>query len=413
MIARVLTPTGSTGSVLDYNEKKMTEGNASLVATENLPDNTITTIYDTFDELERNPAIAEQVRSKSFHMTLGPGPQDDISEEQCIECIREVMNELGYGRQPYVIYRHFDIDRVHYHVVSSRISQSGRAISSKNEARRLLSVMRKLGPKYGFVVGVDKEKLANSDLPTVPVKEYSPSDPNSLYTLKSLFEEALQYDFHSLYQFGCVMLAMNVKARLWMRRDGQYNISLQGLDENGNKSSRVYSLEKHLNYPGVEMYNRRLEENNAIGVLQMERKVAVKEISDYCLENTGSADDYCAAIEEAGVRHVMQRDERTGTIKRLTLVEKNTRTIVDSAIRGELSIVPMVEAEKNGRWKTDGRKKKHKPGSKVGADGRMPFFTPERTAALKQRIVLAIERFRGEKSPAPRIKGNAPTLKLK
>ncbi len=407
MIARVLSPSGSSGKVLDYNEKKVEEGNAEIVSARNLPDSSIAAIYDTFEEMESNQAIAEQVRKKSFHLALSPGPMDGTTDEQAEECIHELMDRMGYGEQPYVIYKHHDIEREHFHVVSTRVNKKGKLIDSHHEARRVQQIMKELEPKYNFTIGSKVSAIEESNLPVVQTKEFTPGQQNVMYSLKVLFEDALKYDFHSLYQFGCIMRSMNVKATLRKRKDGGHNFILQGLDDKGKPATRLYSLEKHLEYPAVKEYTRRLAENNAMGFLKIDRKVAIKEISDYCLENTKSSLEYCSALEEAGIRHIVLREQDTGEIKRVTLVEKNTYAMVDTAVRGELFLKAFQDAEKNGRWERLSRGKKHPlPGAKVRPRGAPAFFNIRRGGEIKERITKALAAYRGVGvGPAKKIQG--------
>lgn len=400
MVARILTPKTSSVSVLDYNEEKVAEGNAKVIAAVNLPDNSMASIYDTFDEYESNPSIAEQFKKKSFHLAINPGPMDKITEEQTIECIHEVMREMGYGEQPYVIYKHFDIERTHFHVVSTRVNKNGRRIDNNHEGRIMASLMKGLEQKYGFTMGSNLSAAEESNLPVQQTKEFVKGQPNVMYSLKVLFEEALKYDFHSLYQFGCIMLAMNVRISMRKRKDGGDNFVVQGLDDKGKKATRLYSLEKQMGYQAADAYERRLAENKAMGHLQLDRKVAIKELSDYCLENTTSAVDYCSALEEAGVRHIIQRAPGTDEIKRVTLVEKNTYSLVDTAVRGELFLKSFQEAEKSGRWeKPAGGRNKPKPGAKVRKKDAQPFFNVRRGGEVKERIERAITAYRGATDP--------------
>lgn len=398
MVTRILPKKASSGPVLDYNEKKVEEGNAEIVASANLPDTSVATIYDTFEEIESNPSIATKTSHKSFHLALNPGPNDGITQEQATECIHEIMERLGYGDQPYVIYKHNDIEREHYHVVSTRINKKGKVIDDSHEGRRVLSIMKELQGKYNFTIGNDLSSIEESKLPVVNSKEFTPGQPNVMYSLKVLFEEALKYDFHSLYQFGCILRSMNVKATLRKRADGGYNFILQGLNDKGKKATRLCSLEKSLNYQAVAEYNRRLEENKAMGHLQLDRKVAIREISNYCLENTFSAQEYCSALEEAGIRHVVMRDPATNEIRRVTLVEKNTYALVDTAVRGELFLKAFQDAESSKRWSAPPKGRRAPvPGAKVRVPGSEPFFNIRRGGEVKERITKAINDFRGNK----------------
>lgn len=412
MIGKILQPAATSGRVLDYNEMKVAEGEASVVDIRNIASNDIATFYDTFEEYESNPSIAEQVRKKSLHWTLGPGPTDKLSEEDCIALIEEVMERLGYSEQPYVVYRHNDIEREHFHIVSTRVKKNGKAIDTHYEGRRLLSILKELAPKYGYTVGIDKKQLKEGTLPVVPSKEYSSKDPNILVSLAGLFEDALKYDFHSVYQFQAVMLAMNVRMTLRRRKDGGQNVILQGLDDNGKRATRLYSMESMMGIEGGSLYAARLAENNEIGIIQADRKVAVMAISDYCYDHTHSLDEYCAALEETGIRHVVTRDKATDAIKRVTLVEKNTYALVDSAVRGELFVKAFVDAEKNGHWAPPAPKRKRPvPGAKVRKEGDKPFFTPERTAEVKAIIARAVEQHRGRPiSQKPAIGQGGPKL---
>ena len=406
MVTRILSPASGSTSVLDYNEKKVEQGNAQIVSTKNLPDDSIATIYDTLEEMEANPAISERTRKKSFHMAFNPGPMDKLSDEEAVKCIQEIMERMGYGDQPIIIYKHFDIEREHFHVVSTRIDGKGKLINAHNEARRLQMIMKEMGQKYGFTMGSNLSALEESKLPVVSTKEFTPGQANIKYSLKVLFEDALKYDFHSLYQFGCIMQAMNVKVMMRRRKDGGANFTVQGLDGRGKPATRIYSLEKHLGYRAMDAYMERLEQNKSMGHLMLDRKVAIREISDYCIENTFSMLEYCSALEEAGIRHVVQRDPDTDEIKRVTLVEKNTYAMVDTAVRGELFLKAFRDAESSGRWArpTKGRMRPL-PGAKVRKKDAPAFFNERRTGDVKARVGQAIAKHRGQSAPAATLPG--------
>ena len=52
----------------------------------------------------------------------------------------EYMNGMGYGEQPYMVFKHTDIDRTHIHIVSVCVDENGRKISDRFEKRRSMNM---------------------------------------------------------------------------------------------------------------------------------------------------------------------------------------------------------------------------------------------------------------------------------
>ena len=418
MVTRILQPRESSGKVLDYNEEKVLRGDASLVMSHNMRGTSISEVYDTFERYESNPAISERTRNTSFHMAVNPSDEDRIDEQSVLEYIREVMERLGYGDQPYVVYRHNDIDREHYHVASVRVREDGSSIDNHYEGRRVQAIQNELAPKYGFTVGRGMSAAGTERL-MPDVQRFVNDGVNVMQNLSALFMKGLQYEFHSLYQFNCIMQAMGVKATMRARKDGGKNIILRGLDENGRECTRYYSMERHMGIQGASLYSQRLEQNNSYGILKATRKEQLLEIGEYCLENSGSEAEFKAILKEVGVTATVLRDEKTGDIRRVTLVDTHNQAIVDSAFSGEVYTLGFVQREKDGRWERPaaaGKEERRGRGRRKAATTaaalpavRQPFFNDRRRAELLRRITERVERFSGKK-PSNKAGANAPNL---
>ena len=50
-----------------------------------------------------------------FHVSLSPHPDDKLTDEQQIAIAQEYMERMGFGNQPYYVFRHRDIEREHLH----------------------------------------------------------------------------------------------------------------------------------------------------------------------------------------------------------------------------------------------------------------------------------------------------------
>ena len=81
------------------------------------------------------PYLAANRRTEKpvIHISLNPHPDDVLTDEQLTAIGQEYMEKMGYGNQPYIIYRHEDIGRPHIHIVSLRIDEQGKKIKDYKE----------------------------------------------------------------------------------------------------------------------------------------------------------------------------------------------------------------------------------------------------------------------------------------
>lgn len=135
MVARVTYGQRIEG-VLFYNKLKIDKDGAAVLLCHNLPITPSDGRIDTRGLCEAfRPFFPPTKRGLSepvFHVSLNPHPQDALSDEQLIEVAHFYMERMGYGDQPYIIYKHTDIARMHLHIVSSRIRPDRTPVNDKN-----------------------------------------------------------------------------------------------------------------------------------------------------------------------------------------------------------------------------------------------------------------------------------------
>ena len=106
MVVKIQNSTKAMAGVLDYNERKVREGNACIIDMQGIQAPDEQSIRNAFAVYERRNIRTENV---SFHMSINPGPEDLMTERDIVEFASKMMIGLGYENQPYVIYRHNDI----------------------------------------------------------------------------------------------------------------------------------------------------------------------------------------------------------------------------------------------------------------------------------------------------------------
>lgn len=75
--------------------------------------------------LEANHRVEKPV----VHISLNPSPDDQLTDNRLNMIAREYLTKLGYGNQPFIIYKHSDIGRPHLHIVTTCITDQGTKIN--------------------------------------------------------------------------------------------------------------------------------------------------------------------------------------------------------------------------------------------------------------------------------------------
>ena len=119
------------------------------------------------------PYLAANRRTEKpvIHISLNPHPDDVLTDEQLTAIGQEYMEKMGYGNQPYIIYRHEDIGRPHIHIVSLRIDEQGKKIKDYKEWQRSTAVCRELERKYHLLPAEKMERRESLPLTAVDYRK--------------------------------------------------------------------------------------------------------------------------------------------------------------------------------------------------------------------------------------------------
>ena len=207
MIAKI-SATENLGGALGYNFKKVEKGEASiLLAAELYQDKEGTyTMAEVFADMQA--LIPEKCRTKKmvFHCSLNPHPDDKISDETLTQIAKEYMEELGYGKQPYIVFKHNDIAREHIHIVSLRVDGEGKKINDRFEKRRSKKITDALERKYNLIPSSKVSEKAVTETPKVDTTK-----GNIKEQVASVVRTVLKrYKFCSLGELNAILSAYNL-----------------------------------------------------------------------------------------------------------------------------------------------------------------------------------------------------------
>jgi hypothetical protein len=156
-------------SALAYNHQKVKEGHAKVLLVNNMiePPNGNFEIGICTQSFEPYLQANKRTENPIIHISINPDPTDKLNDEQFSEIAQEYMQKLGYGNQPFIVYKHEDIDRHHLHIVSVKVDETGKMIRDNFQHRLSMRICRELEKKYGLVRANEKQKAEGYTLKKV------------------------------------------------------------------------------------------------------------------------------------------------------------------------------------------------------------------------------------------------------
>jgi len=237
MIAKI-SSTESLGGALGYNFKKVQHNEAAVLCVNELRKGFDGTFQMDKVLADMQKAIPEQCRTKKtvFHCSLNPHPDEKLSDERLTQIAKEYMEALGYGNQPYIVFKHNDIAREHIHIVSLRVDFDGNKINDKFEGRRSKKITNALEKKYNLIPSSKVSERTTTETPKVNVVQGNIKEQVA-NTVRSAMKH---YTFCSLGELNAVLRKYNlaVEEVKTEYRGKQYDgLVYVPTDDKGNKVS--------------------------------------------------------------------------------------------------------------------------------------------------------------------------------
>ena len=200
----------STKNALFYNERKVERHYAFFYQSRNTPEinpflGDKNARYGIFKEIEERNT---RVRKPGLHISVNPTVVDlvRLGDASIRTEIDNLMKHLGYGNQPYLVYKHADLERVHFHIVSTRIDcETGKKIKDSYEKEKTQRFIKDLEQKYQLTKDEPQEKLNY---------RFSDSSKNLKQNLENLFGQLNRMEFiTSKEMYDHALRLFNVEVR--------------------------------------------------------------------------------------------------------------------------------------------------------------------------------------------------------
>ena len=318
MIAKI-SATENLGGAIGYNFKKVEKGEASILLAQGLFQNKegTYTMAEVFADMQA--VIPEKCRTKKmvFHCSLNPHPDEKLSNETLTQIAKEYMKALGYGMQPYIVFKHNDIAREHIHIVSLRVDSSGQKINDRFEKRRSKQITDALERKFGLIPSSKVTDKAMKETPKIDttrgnIKEQVAS------TLRMVLKH---YKFCSLGELNAILSRYHLaveEVKTEFRGKKYDGLVYVPTDEKGNKAGtpiHASNIGRGVGYTAVQNRMQKSKQNVKPLIPTVRNKVL-----QTMRTSPNTEKELRQRLEEQGLRVVIRKNE-SGRIYGITFID--------------------------------------------------------------------------------------------
>jgi hypothetical protein len=320
---------------LSYNQLKVDKESGQILFTHNMVE-TIDGQY-SIQKLLRSfePYLAANNRTEKpvLHISLNPDPREQVTDEKLQVIAEDYMEQMGYGNQPFVVFKHTDIDRSHIHIVSVCIDEEGRKISDAFEKRRSVKISRALEEKYGLLPMTEKDIRAES-LIFRPV-DYKSGD------LKSQSASVVRYlpknyKFQSIGEYNALLSLFNITAeevKGTLHGEPRQGIVYFALNENGEKASNPFKASLFGKQAGYLKLQDHLKSSSE-SLKNESSKPLLKNIIEVAMNLTKDEIGFKKHLLDQGINTIVRRNAEN-RVYGITFIDHNSKIVWNGSRLGK------------------------------------------------------------------------------
>ena len=334
MIAKI-GRSGNLYGALAYNQLKVENENGQILFTNKM----IETANGHYSVAQLVQSFApylianRNTEKHTLHISLNPDPKDEVSDDSYREMAEEYMREMGYGEQPFVVFKHTDIDRSHIHIVSVCVDEEGKKISDSFEKMRSMNVCRELERKHRLIPATDKEHKQNDKI-FRPV-DYRAGDVKS-HIASVVRHLPNYYQYQTLGEYNALLSLFNVTTEKvegelqGQLRQGLLYIPLNDKGERAGHPFKASLFGKNAGLPILELHFAKSKE----ALKDHSTKPTIKAAVTIALQSTNDEQGFKKQLGEQGINVVVRRND-TGRIYGITFIDHNSKTVWNGSRLGK------------------------------------------------------------------------------
>lgn len=333
MIAKIGHGSRIYGALI-YNHSKVLDNRAEILHLHNMletPDGKYAAAQ-LFSSFLPYLAANRKTEKTAVHISLNPDPADQVTDGEFIKMADEYMQTMGYGDQPYVVFKHNDIERTHIHIVSTSVDKKGVKISDSFEKKRSMEACREIEKKFNLIRAHEKQESKEN------LGFFSPVD-HAKGNVKSQIAAVVRYlpkyyNFQSLGGYHALLSLFNISVehiRKHYQGEVKEGLVYFALDKNGNKVSNPFKSSLFGKQAGLDAVKANCVKNRNV---PSELKVKTAQVIARAIGITANEKQFTDYLTEYGINTVIRRNEEN-RLYGISFIDHNTRHVFNGSHLGK------------------------------------------------------------------------------
>lgn len=332
MIAKIVRGTNIYGALV-YNNTKVIENKGEILHLNNMRE----TRDGNYSSIQLMSTFVpylvanKKTEKTALHISLNPDPKDIVSDEDFVKIADEYMQKLGYGEQPYVVFKHTDIARTHLHIVSTTVDQQGSKIPDSFEKKRSMDICRDLELKYNLIPATEKQDLT-AELMFMPVDYTQTNVKNQIAAVVRYLPD--YYQFQTLGSYNALLSLFNITAEhIKKEYKGELKEGLVyfALDKKGNKASNPFKSSLFAKSAGLKELHSHFQNSKENSY---SAKTLLIDILTHSLKVNTIEEKFKEYLIKRGINTIIRKNE-LGRIYGITFIDHNTKNVFNGSQLGK------------------------------------------------------------------------------
>ncbi len=332
MVAKISVGSSLYGS-LAYNGEKINKEEGRVLGSNKIyvpPDGKIG-ISAMVEDFKNYMPKTGRTKKQVLHISLNPHPGDVLSDTDLTNIAREYLDKLGFGEQPYIVYKHTDIDRHHIHIVTVNVNEHGKRLNMDFIHRRSKKATTEIEEKYNLRKA-ERQHL-ESDTPLKKV-DYNAGDvkrqvANTVKLVMSRYSFRTMGEYNALLSlYGLTSEETNGKANGREYHGIVYSV----LDDNGSKIGNPFKASRLGKFASLNAVHEKI--NRSEQRISRETMTKAKRRVTQALNESSGKDDFIAKLNERNIDLVLRYTD-DGRIYGATFIDHNTCTVLNGSRLGQ------------------------------------------------------------------------------